>query len=80
MSKQVNHVNNNIEPKIYMELLFLMESIAKYNSFVNPFSTCKPDIVYCRPYLHTLQCKGWLKRSNNSNNILAILHENKLSS
>ena len=40
MSKQVNHVN--IEPEI---LHGNWSSYWKYNSFVNPFTSCKTDII-----------------------------------
>ena len=43
MSKQVNHVN--IEPEICMETGLPTGSIMKYNSFVNPFTSCKTDII-----------------------------------
>ena len=39
-AKQVNHVNI-----FAWKLDFLLESIMKYNSFVNPFISCKTDII-----------------------------------
>ena len=43
MSKQVNRVN--IEPEICMETGLPTESILKYNFVVNPFTSCKTDII-----------------------------------
>ena len=45
MSKQVNRVN--IEPEIFMETGLPTGSIMKYNIFVNPFTSCKTDIIIC---------------------------------
>ena len=61
------------------KLLVLQESIILS---INPFTTCKTDIIFStihynegHTYIHTLQCRNWLKK----NNILVILHVNKLS-
>ena len=43
MSKHVNRVN--IEPEICMESGLPTGSIMKYNSFVNPSTSCKTDII-----------------------------------
>ena len=43
MSKPVNRVN--IEPEICMEIGLPTGSIRKYNSFVNPSSSAKTDII-----------------------------------
>ena len=43
MSKQINLVN--FEPEICMGTGLLTRSIMKYNFFVNPFTSCKTDII-----------------------------------
>ena len=43
MSKQENHVN--IEPEILHETGLPIGSIMKYNFSVNPFTSCKTDII-----------------------------------
>ena len=60
MSKQVNHVN--IEPDILHGTGLPTGSIMKYNFFVNPFTSCKTDIIISHYNAdHTIQCRSWLK-------------------
>ena len=80
MSKQVKHIISG--PEI---LHFLLESIMKYNSFVNPFKT---DIIishynatmyYICMYITMRNAGAGYKEvtlKNHGNNGLAILHGN----
>ena len=76
MSKQVNRVN--IEPEI---LYGNWSSYWKYNFFVNPFTSCKTDIIICVTIHynagHTYTMQELVKEVtliNHSNNGFAILH------
>ena len=74
MSKQVNHVN--IEPEILHEN---WSSYWKYNEvlfFVNPFISCKTDIISHYNADHTRTMQELVKEvtlKNHSNNGFAIL-------
>ena len=58
-------------------------SIMKYNSFVNPSTSCKTDIIISHSNAgHTYTMQELVKEvtlKNHSNNGLAILHGIKLS-
>ena len=50
-------------------------SIVKYNVFVNPFTSCKTDIIICYNAGHTYTMQELVKEViNHSNNGFAILH------
>ena len=58
--------------KFGMETGLPTRSIMKYNFFVNPFTSCKTDIIISYNAGHTYRMVKELTLKNHSNNGLAI--------
>ena len=71
MSKQINLVN--FEPEILHGTGLLTRSIMKYNFFVNPFTSCKTDIIIT---LYIMQAVPVSKQVNRVNIKPEVLHGN----